>query len=125
MKTVFKVGDVVYDNTTTDYKGEVKYVCETSRFGISVDFTNGRNETYTLDGRRHEAYPQTLSFTPYSLDICQERLIELPEVGEEIMVSDRGISWFIRQFVSYREDFDYPIVVQNDSNCYKYFKRLR
>lgn len=125
MKTVFKVGDIVYDNTTTDCKGEVKYVCETSRFGISVDFTNGRNETYTLDGRRHEVFPKTLSFTPYKFEVNQERPIELPEVGEEIMVSDRGTSWFLKQFIEYKEDLDYPVVVQNDNNCYKYFKRLR
>lgn len=125
MKTVFKVGDVVYDNTITDCKGEVKYLCKVSRFGISVNFTNGKNETYTLDGRRHEIYPQTLSFKPYSLDICQERPIDLPEVGEEIMVSDRGTSWFLKKFKSYREGLDYPVYVENDNNCYKHFKRLR
>lgn len=125
MKTIFKIGDIVYDSTTSEGKGKVVEINLKKSTPILVRFDNDIEVDYTLDGRLFEDSPKLLSFTPYKLEINQERPIELPEVGEEIMVSDRGTSWFLRQFVEYKKDLDYPVVVQNDNNCYKYFKRLR
>lgn len=125
METIFKVGDVVYDNTMTESKGRVINIDLINSFPIKVEFEGCRNESYTLDGRLAKDLPKTLSFTPYKIEVNQERPIELPEVGEEIMVSDRGTSWFIRKFKSYREGVEYPVYVEDDNNCYKYFKRLR
>jgi hypothetical protein len=58
----------------------------------------------------------------------QERPIELPEVGEEIMVSlGGGKHWVLGTFIEYRPTYQFPVVVSIDGQeeDYAYFKRLR
>lgn len=125
METVFKNGDKVFDITFG--WGIVKEIRGTS-YPVKVIFNNGRDTIYTLDGRINEYLTQTLSFTEYTLNgFSQKRPIELPEVGEEIMVSNHFDNphgeWFLRTFKSYIPTLKYP--VETNSGEYKFFKRLR
>ena len=127
METKFKVGDKVYCycngwgkviNTDVDLKN--------TEYPILVFFENKENEEwFTNDGKINSLdVNPTLSFTEYTLQgFSQERPIELPEVGEEIMVSDKENLWVLVEFVSYNKNANHKIVTTKGN--YKYFKRLR
>lgn len=127
-ETVFKVGDKVYCviygwGKVTDISPEVSFPIEVT-FGVD----GVERRCYTLDGKFDYNSQPTLSFTEYTLNgFSQERPIELPELGEEIMVSDDGKTWVIGIFIEYASQYNYPVGVEmkGDRHYYLYFKRLR
>lgn len=130
-ETVFKVGDKVFD--VLNGWGVVTRIFDHGNYPIEVITTNesGEEETcsYTLCGKYFQESPQpTLSFTEYTLNgFSQEYPIELPELGEEIMVSDDGNVWEIGRFREYTPQHGYPVEVERDGAIiyYTLFKRLR
>jgi hypothetical protein len=143
MKTNFKVGDKVY--CIIKGWGIITDILESCNlyidFPIIVSIINdeGKKETasYTLDGRYLTYSQPTLSFTEYTLQgFSQERPIDIPEVGEEIMVSVNGKNWELKKFHSYHPERDYPVItveriIHDESTIefreenYKYLKRLK
>lgn len=123
----FKLGDAVYDYRS-GWGNVTKIRSNNYTYPVVVDFGGNINDVeYTECGKfNKDDINPTLSFTEYTLQgFSQERPIELPEVGEEIMVSDNGVNWIIKKFKEYQKRFDdYPIHVESGSN-YKFFKRLR
>jgi len=124
-ETVFKVGDKVYCvlygwGKVTDISSEVS-------FPITVEFNGEGDEEryYSRDGKYNFNSSPTLSFTEYTLNgFSQERPIELPEVGEEIMVSNNELIWSVAFFESYHMDSECPVSTLG-STKFRYFKRLR
>ena len=125
-KTVFKVGDKVF--CILNGHGVVVEVRDNNTFSVRVQFDNdedGNYCSYTSDGKYYEHITPTLSFTEYTLNgFSQEHSVELPEVGEEIMVSNDGNNWCIKRFIRYNPINTHPVVCELDWT-YKYFKRLR
>jgi len=102
MKTVFKVGDKVFDIRLG--WGVVEAVDLTGDYSINVGF-NDTDYRYTKKGfaaRFHEI--PMLSFTEYTLEnFSQERPCEFEE-GEMIAVRDRGSTeWRVREFLEYKD----------------------
>jgi len=65
-----------------------------------------------------------LSFTEYTLQgFSQDRLIELPEVGEVCLFSDFEVTWCIGEFNGYGS-LDYPFGTF-DLGDFKYCKRVK
>jgi len=127
-ETVFKVGDKVY--CVLYGWGKVKDISSEVSFPITVEFNGEGDEEiyYSRDGKYNFNSSPTLSFTEYTLNgFSQERPMELPEVGEEIMVSNDGEHWVIGKFREYTKRSDHPIevAIYGDRYNYKYFKRLR
>lgn len=119
MESKFKKGDKVFDILFG--WGEVIEINFSYTYPITVDFA-GRNEAYTLGGALYLRRTPTLSFTEYTLEgFSQERPIELPEVGEEIMVSEDGYNWHLLAFSEFRKG----CVYSKTGIAYKHFKRLR
>lgn len=86
METVFKKGDKVY--CVVNGHGFVKEIKCKAAYPVYVEFTNDDSDQYTYDGRLYEDSLPTLSFTEYTLQgFSQERLIELPKVGELCLMS--------------------------------------
>jgi len=129
-ETVFKVGDRVYCivrgwGIVSDISG-IGVFGDGDDYPITVEFRNDSFEhgTYTLDGRYFLESNPTLSFTEYTLDgFSQERLIELPEKGEIIMVSNDLLYWSMVQFSQYNHNNPYPVAASG--GLYRSFKRLR
>ncbi len=122
-KTVFKIGDKVYDIVWG-------WGIVTARMGrnVEVKFDTDIYQIFSHDGRYVDSSKPTLSFTEYTLNgFSQERPIELPELGEEIMVSDDEKTWEIGRFREYTSQYKYPVEVEigEDKYSYSYFKRLR
>ena len=138
MKTNFKVGDKVY--CIINGWGTIKDIRESCN--LSIDFpiivsTEEGTCSYSTDGRYFGKSQPTLSFTEYTLNgFSQERPIDIPEVGEEIMVSVNGKNWELKKFHSYHPERDYPVItleqiIHDESTVefrkenYKYLKRLK
>lgn len=119
-KQIFKVGDKVFDyaygwGEVTEIRGDDNVFPLRVKFGELI-------ERYTFDGRFYEDSPLTLSFTEYTLNgFSQERPVELPEIGEEIMVSEDGYNWYLLAFSEFRKG----CVYSKTGIAYKHFKRLR
>ena len=130
-ETVFKTGDKVF--CILNGHGVVVDIWdEDGADPVRIQFDkdeDGDDCGYTLDGRYYEHITPTLSFTEYTLSgFSQERPIELPEVGEEIMVSNSGKTWKMVKFIRHLPEMEYGFVgVDEDDDIeeYKYFKRLR
>ena len=128
-ETVFKVGDKVY--CILYGWGIVYKIDDDDSYPVDVNFKlEGDMDTisYTCDGRLYSNTSPTLSFTEYTLDdFSQERPIELPEVGEEIMVSDNGTIWKLATFINYHPTKAFPVEAEMEGDIYNYtfFKRLR
>ncbi len=90
MKEVFKVGDRVFDLVY----GWGKVIHSTCP--VRAKFSE-----YTVDYYKKDLVK--LSFTEYTLQgFSQERPIELPEVGEDVLVYDENSDdWILRQFERY------------------------
>jgi hypothetical protein len=123
MKTVFKVGDKVYD---ARYGwGEVTDITNNKLYPIVVKYDNDNN-TYTFDGRHTKSnLIPTLSFTEYTLQgFSQERPEILPERGDVVWARDNDkCDWTCAQFM-WKEKGVYrttAIDPFNDENgiCYK------
>ena len=126
-KEIFKVGDEVYH---IEYGwGEVIAITGNFNFPLQVRFTKGEENifSFTADGRETtESYQGLLSFTEYTLQgFSQERLIELPEVGELCLfrVADHH-SWSVRKFVSYIPNAEFPYVTEHGVP-YSQMKRIK
>ena len=118
MKEIFKVEDKVFD-----FKYGWGFVHD-ARCPIIVRFSE-----YTVSYAKKDL--KTLSFTEYTLQgFSQERPIELPEVGEDVLVYDGYNSeWILRQFQRYVECSIYPFhVTDRDSflsSQYSKMKRIK
>jgi len=127
-ETVFKVGDKVFH--LQHGWGKVTNIDTKQDYPITVIFNDINSYCFTEKGCMNawDNLP-TLSFTEYTLQgFSQERPIELPEVGEEIMVSlGGGKHWVLGTFIEYRPAYQFPVVVSIDGQeeDYAYFKRLK
>ena len=99
MKTVFKVGDKVYD---VRYGcGEVTHSSHSAHYPIEVVFDKCK-DYYTYAGYDHlSALVPLLSFTEYKLEgFSQERPEVLPERGQIVWVrSSENSNWYCTQFM--------------------------
>lgn len=126
MKTVFKVGDRVYEGLKFQSWGTIEGISIKSTFPITVLFDCGNRESFTSDGRCDIGEIQALSFTEYDLvkgGFSQERPEILPERGDIVWVRDNedGI-WKIAHFIQklqagpyYFECSDYTNLVDRDT----------
>jgi hypothetical protein len=125
-KTVFKKGDKVFH---IEYGwGEVIEIRDVYSFPVVVNFGNEHIRFSNKGKELPESLQPLLSFTEYTLQgFSQERPIEFPEVGEEVMASDNSGEWYICEFVKYIKKQDYPYLVKINTKDYafKYIKRLR
>ena len=126
-KTVFKKGDKVFH---IEYGwGEVIEIRDNFSFPVIVKFTDNGSIRFSNKGTEFfEDKMPLLSFTEYTLQgFSQERSIEFPEVGEEVMASDNSGEWYICEFVKYIKKQDYPYLVKINTKDYafKYIKRLK
>lgn len=129
MKEIFKEGDRVFH---VEYGWGVVRFEESINFPILVEFSEDEVMSFTLDGKETtESKQPLLSFTEYTLQgFSQERPIELPEVGEDVLVYDGYNSeWILRQFQRYVECSIYPFhVTDRDSflsSQYSKMKRIK
>jgi len=130
-KEIFKVGDKVFHYGFG--WGKIDFIDdEPNDYPIIVVFNPGKEETFaltfTLDGKFDltDINP-TLSLTEYTLEgFSQERPIEFPEVGEEVMVSDDSINWKLAKFIKFRVyDNDYLVQVGRIQESFGFIKRLK
>ena len=118
MESNFKKGDKVFDILFG--WGEVIEIKMAFSYPLEVEFKE-ESVCYTLDGKYLDDAPRTLSFTEYTLNgFSQERLIDLPEIGELVMVSDNGNDWLLREVKEIQNGKVYTL-----SKDWNYFKRLR
>jgi hypothetical protein len=113
MKTVFRVGDKVFD---IHYGwGVVDKICDTWDYPVYVKFLKDII-SYTLYGEVYSNMAPTLSFTEYTLQgFSQERPVVLPEVGELVLVRDNDSQqWRTASFVCYKNGL-YHCFMSNDS----------
>jgi hypothetical protein len=104
-KSVFEVGDKVYDHLF-GWGVVINVYPGYSDYPVQVEYNN-KNYQYTLDGRYLDRIKPTLSFTEYTLEgFSQERPEELPEKGQIVWVKDYEDDdiWLITHFV--RKDGD-------------------
>lgn len=125
-KTVFKKGDKVFH---IGYGwGEVIEIRNVDSFPVVVNFNNEYIRFSNKGTEFFEDKMPLLSFTEYTLQgFSQERPMEFPEAGEEVMVSDNLTEWYIYEFVKYIKEENYPYLVKINTKDYafKYIKRLR
>ena len=109
--SIFKVDDKVYNHNygwaTVIENGSYSYLCLAE---------NG--ETFEIQAKID------LSFTEYTISgFSQERLIELPEIGELCLFSNNEVNWSIGEFngigVTNRLFFT------KGDGSFKYFKRVK
>ena len=129
MKTVFKVGDRVWDGVKGLGWGTIEGIITDSNeiYPIMVYFDCYELISYTLDGKMHENDPHpSLSFTEYDLvkgGFSQERPEMLPERGDIVWVRDNEDEvWKIVHFIQkiqngpyYFECSDYANLVDRDT----------
>ena len=98
-KSVFKVGDKVFDYHRG--WGKVCRIINKKEYGrVGVKFSDGNLDFYTWDGRAFVNQLQVLSFTEYTLDgFSQERPEELPKKGQIVWGSNCSSSWCICYFL--------------------------
>jgi hypothetical protein len=123
MKTIFELGDKVFD-----YQfgwGEVVEITEDGLFRNEVNFCDN-SLRYTTDGRLLLESAPTLSFTEYTLNgFSQERPETLPEKGDVIWVRDReDENWEVAHFIE-KQDNCYLVNPNNPFEdtlgvCYKF-----
>ena len=124
MKTIFEVGDKVFD-----YQfgwGKVKGIDNSSLFCVTVDFGDD-SLRYTTDGRLLSESAPTLSFTEYTLKgFSQERPELLPEKGDVVWGRDRkDETWEVCHFVEKQDNcflvsFDNPFDDEGNTICYNF-----
>lgn len=118
MATIFKKGDKVFDYAYG--WGEVTQIRPLNKYPIRVEFENNI-EGYTFEGQPYYERKPTLSFTEYTLQgFSQERPIELPKIGEMVMVSDYGKIWILHKVTDIVNG-----KVKTDVGIFNYFERLR
>jgi hypothetical protein len=125
MKTIFKVGDRVYD---AHYGwGTITVIYQKILYPITVEFTF-ESIMYLNDGRRQATEKVSLSFVEYDFvngGFSQKRPEMLPEKGDVVWVRDcESEEWTIAYFIE-KQDNCYLINLFNPHNegheiCYKY-----
>lgn len=123
-KKVFKEGDKVFH---IEYGwGIVIEDDDDLGFPIVVKFEDDEQASFSVTGKELTTANQPLlSFTEYTLQgFSQERPIDLPEVGEEVMVSYSGIEWSLGKFYKYKDGVFYT-EDKNRTYFWNYLKRLR
>jgi hypothetical protein len=97
-KSVFEVGDKVYDHffgwgeVIDVYKGYSEYPIHVSYPSV--------NACYMIDGRYFDRLNPSLSFTEYTLEgFSQERPEELPEKGQIVWVRDDEDDSFFHYYI--------------------------
>jgi len=97
-KTVFKVGDKVFD--IHHGWGVIIEINQHLTFSISVNFDDDFYESYTYDGRSDNIISKFLSFTEYKIEgFSQERPEELPKKGQIVWGKNELTSeWQIGHF---------------------------
>jgi hypothetical protein len=127
METVFKKGDKVY--CVLYGWGRVLGVDDVGTYPVTVLFDCDEEIDYTVDGKLYDDSFPILSFTEYTLQgFSQERQIELPEVGEDVLVFDEEEhSWVLKQFKQYEKYSEYPFIVTDKLSflVYQYAKMKR
>ena len=123
MFTKEHIGRTVYDSV---HCGEGKIVGFDNHciYPLDVKFNNGKGASYTKEGKRnkHDRYP-TLSFTPYTLEGYTNIAPKtIPEVGEEILVSEDGEHWHIRTFNRINENNH---CLDSTEFPWEYYKRFK
>jgi hypothetical protein len=117
MKTVFKVGDKVFD--MNHGWGVVNMIYSEGLYPIFVKFMVSI-QCYTLDGRLYPLYPKTLSFTEYTLHgFSQERPVVLPEVGEPVIV--KGMVMYFQKY----KDGEYYCSVTEDPSIQSFLHKFK
>ena len=122
MKTVFRLGDRVYEGVRFQSWGTIIETNIRDPFPFIVKFDNLDNViSFTLDGK-NIIYDQrsTLSFTEYDLvkgGFSQERPEILPERGDVVWVrNDKDGKWRIAHFVQKIQDIAYPFECSDYAN---------
>jgi hypothetical protein len=124
MKTIFKVGDKVFD-----YQfgwGEVSRIKDDG--SVYVEFSNKYYCVYGSSGKFTPSHINpTLSFTEYTLKgFSQERPELLPEKGDVVWGRDRkDETWEVCHFVEKQDNcflvsFDDPFDDEGHTICYKF-----
>jgi hypothetical protein len=125
MKTIFEVGDRVYD---AHYGwGTITVIYQKILYPITVEFTF-ESIMYLNDGRRQATEKVSLSFVEYDFvngGFSQKRPESLPEKGDVVWVRDcESEEWTIAYFIE-KQDNCYLINLFNPHNegheiCYKF-----
>ncbi len=106
MKTIFEIGDRVFD--IQHGWGKVKEIALAQIYSVIVDFDKVR-ESYTEDGcaTKNSLIP-TLSFTEYSLQgFSQERPLS---IGDRVFVKDNEDDYYIVGYVHSFNSCKRPVI---------------
>jgi hypothetical protein len=125
MKTIFKVGDKVFDLNFG--WGEVVAISESDHPLRVIYDSIGLGYFYSKDGKfRDKCILPSLSFTEYSLNgFSQERPEQLPEKGDVVWARDsEKEEWTIAYFIE-KQDNSYLVNLYNPHNrghaiCYNF-----
>jgi hypothetical protein len=122
-KTIFKKGDKVFH---IEYGwGLVNTISGNENHPIGVKFDSSYVFFTEIGKETLFSLQPTLSFTEYTFEgFSQERPIELPEVGEEVMVSFGGDKWTIGKFYEYKDGIFYT-KDEDRTYLWHHLKRLR
>lgn len=117
MEQIFKKGDRVFH---IHYGwGIIKLVdSDVGEYSVGVSFDLDENCWFTHDGRELNGEKPTLSFTEYTFEgFSQERLEELPDVGQVVWVRKIFPSeWIIGHFREKKKDRYYISSCNNEYN---------
>jgi hypothetical protein len=122
MKTIFELGDKVFDHKFG--WGKVKEINSSSLFCVVVDFINFE-KIYLENGSLFLEQNPSLSFTEYTLKgFSQERPESLPERGDVVWVRNFEIDpWEVAHFIE-KQDHFYLVNPNNPYNesgvCYRF-----
>ena len=108
-KIKFKKGDIVY---WQDLQGEVMDTDDDGTdFTITVRFTNGKEEYFTIDGRVYTNTPPVLSHTPYTLNgFTQNEVIEKDTL---VWVKhEKDGEWKMRYYSHFENGKHYCFIIQ-------------
>lgn len=125
MFTEEHIGRTVYDSV---HCGEGKIIDFNPKlrpdFPVRVKFNTGEEDIYTVEGKIDSIFLlPTLSFTPYTLEgYTNTPPRSLPEVGEEILVSDNKVGWYINVFHKYASNNK---IIDSNGMPWSYYKRFK
>lgn len=122
MFTKEHIGRTVYDSVNYG-KGMIVDFNDTVGYPIRVAFKD-HQESYTIDGKLGEDdILPTLSFTPYTLEgYTNIAPISLPEIGEEILVSNNNEEWFVKKCHHVMKD---NRIATPKGEVWEYYKRFK
>lgn len=117
MENIFKKGDKVFSYFFGGWGVVEDIYKKNTVFPVRCSFPLG-NGSFTEDGRFYSDGPPMLSFTEYTLEgFSQERLEELPDVGQVVWVRKIFPSeWIIGHFREKKKDRYYISSCNNEYN---------